>query len=447
MTLAAGAPAAGVGPSPPPAEAMRWRRRLALGATALAFGAIGPIMVAIALARPWLVGLAAVPLAALVSEIAAARPPRLLIDAEVSARRVTEGDDVTVSIGIESDEAGVLLLAPMSTGGVRGGDASSAIDLVAGVRDELTLSYRAFRWGRGGVGLDRVEWRTPLGLITWHARVERLETVWVHPAPLLLRSHLGVAATTARSGPHRARVRGQGVEFHSLRTYEPGDRWRDLDHRRLARSGEAWTRTRHAERSRDLMVVVDLLDDSADATGPDLTDRSLRAAEAVVSRHLADRDRVGVLVLGRRPVYVAPRDGRNQGHLILDRLMRAEGREPARLQMRRVDLRRRVPARATVFVVSPLFDDEIVDQIHALRRHGRDVAVIHVAHDLVALRREELSSNDRLAADLHRLRAEAISARLRAERIALVPWGARDDARAAIESVQQLHTALTRRAR
>lgn len=427
---------------------LKWTRRLALGTTALAFGAIGPVIAALALAKPWLVGLAAVPLLAVATEIAAARPPRLHIDSSVSTRRVTEGDPVVVSIDLTADVTGLLVVRTARSGGIDGDASQHGLELVAGQPVHLDLEYVAARWGRGHVGLDRVEWRTPLGLITWQARIDRVETVWVHPTPVHLRSALGVSRTTQRSGPHRSTARGTGVEYHSSRPFETGDRWRDLDHRLLARTGEAWTKTRHADRSRDLMVVVDLIDDGSDpATGPALADLSLRAAEAVSTRHLADKDRVGVVVMGRQVMYVPPGEGRRQGHVIIDRLMRAEGREPARLVMRRVDLRKRVPAGATVLVVSPLFDGEIVNQIHALRRHGRDVAVLHVGHDLIQSRRHELSDTDKWAADLHRLRTEALLLRLRADRIPVQPWGLADEPGPKIEELQLLHSVMVRRSR
>ena len=434
----------------PGADAMgiRWQRHLALGTTAIAFAAVVPIIAAVALARPWLVGLAAVPLVALATEVAAAAPPKLMMATSVNSRSVTEGDIVTVTVSVTASARGVLYVRPSRTGGIVGTDESLAVELLAHRPTDVELHSQAASWGRGSVGLERLEWRTPLGLASWRGSIRSLETVWVLPRPMGLRSRLGVSRTTPRTGPHRSRVRGDGVEYHSSRPYEIGDRWKDLDHRVMARTGDPWTKTRHADRSRDLVVVVDLIDDGTDATkGPAMADLSLRAAAGIVERHLADRDRVGVVILGARYTAVPPRDGRRQGHVILDRLMRAEGREPARLATRHVDLRKRIPAGATVVVISPLFDSEIREQIHSLRRHGRDVAVLQVGHDIVERRRDELNPDDRRAADLHRLHAEAVRTALRADRIPVQAWGLDEPVEEAVEAMQLLHGAMLRRPR
>ena len=427
---------------------LSWQRHLGLGTTAIAFLAIAPMVAALVLARPWLVGLGAVPLVALAVEAATARPPRVEMATSVSSRRVVEGETVDVELTITADEPGILHVVASHGGGLDARHAAVAVELFPGEAETVTLTSEAKEWGRGSVGLDELVWRTPLGLITWRATVKSLETVWVHPRPVPVRSRLGVSKTTARTGPHRARVPGSGVEYHSSRRFEPGDRWRDVDHRMMARTDEAWTPLRHAERSRDVVVVVDLIDDGADVDAEfRMADESLRAAEAVVERHLADRDRVGILVLGARMTALSPRDGRRQGHAILDRLMRVEGRAPSRVSHLNVDLRKRTPSGATVLVISPLFDRGIIEQIHGLRRNGRDVAVLQVGHGLVTKSREDLSSRDRAAADLTTLRWEAVRAQLRADRIAVVPWEAGAPVDAALESVQLLHNAMLRKGR
>ena len=428
--------------------ALQWRRHLSLGTTAIAFLSVVPVISAVVFARPWLVGIAAVPLLALASEVASATPPRLIMSTSVSARRVTEGDEVIVHLDITASDRGVLYVRSRRFGGITGANESIAIELYRRHPHRMDLVSEATTWGRGAVGLERLEWRTPLGLVTWRGSIRAVETVWVHPRPMQVKSQLGVSRTIPRTGPHRSRSHGDGIEYHSSRPFESGDRWRDIDQRIIAKTGEPWTKVRHAERSRDLIVIVDLIDDGADPTiEPALADQSLRATEGIVNRHLADRDRVGVLIMGTRLISVAPRDGRRQGHVILDRLMRAEGREPARLATRHVDLRKRVPAGATVVMVSPMFDKEMRDQIHAMRRHGRDVAVLQVGADMVERRIDELNPGDQLAAKLHELRAEAVRAQLRADRIPVEVCRLDDPADDAVGRLQMLHGAMLRRSR
>lgn len=428
---------------------VKWTRHLGLGTTALAVAAIAPMVVALAIARPWLVGLAAVPLFVLVLEVASGGPPELTIGTAVENRAVTEGAEIKLFLEITATANGVVHLYPDHVGGVTGHLASRSVVVSRKELTTIELTGTASGWGRASVGLARVDWRSPLGLISWQSAVDVLETIWVYPRPTRLRSHLGVASTTIRWGPHLSPVRGNGVEYHSTRPFGAGDRWRDLDHRALAKTGEAWVKARHAEQSRDLVVVVDLIDDGQ--CGPpgaaSLADQALRAAEAVTQRHVAERDRVGLVVIGARVLAVPPRDGRRQSSVIVDRLMRAVPRQPTFYPGNQVDLRRRIPSRATVLVISPLLDSGIIDQVHALRRYGRDVAVLQVGHDLVQRKRNSMKLSDRRAADLHRLRAEATRAKLRAERIAVQTCSYDESPVGAVEGVQLLHQSMVRRRR
>jgi len=428
---------------------LRWSRHLALGTTALAVAAVAPMVIALSIARPWLVGLAAVPLLVLVLEVASGDPPDLTIVTAVENRAVTEGTEIRLFLEISSTADGVVHLYPNHVGGMTGRLASRSVEVSRHDPTTIELTGLASGWGRASVGLARVDWRSPLGLISWQSEVDVLETIWVYPKPTRLRSHLGVSSTTIRWGPHLSPARGNGVEYHSTRPFEAGDRWRDLDHRALAKTGEAWVKARHAEQSRDLVVVVDLIDDGQGARSQtaSLADQALRAAEAVTQRHIAERDRVGLVVIGARVLAVPVRDGRRQSSAIVDKLMRAVPRQPTFYPGHVVDLRRRIPSGATVLVISPLLDAAIVEQVHALRRYGRDVAVLQVGHDLVQRRRESMKLSDRRAVDLHRLRAEATRTKLRSERIAVQTCSYDESPIGAVESLQLLHRSMVRRHR
>jgi len=428
---------------------LKWSRHLGLGTTALAVAGVVPMVLAISIARPWLVGLAAVPLLVLVLEVASGDPPDLTIVSAVESRAVVEGSDIKLSLEVTSSANGVLYLYPDHVGGIAGQLQSQSVNVSRHTATLVELAGVAVGWGRASVGLARVGWRSPLGLISWQTKVDVLETIWVYPKPTRLRSHLGVSSTTIRWGPHLSGARGNGIEYHSTRPFEAGDRWRDLDHRALAKTGEPWVKARHAEQSRDLVVVVDLIDDGQAVQDgqASLSDQALRIAEAVTQRHIVERDRVGLLVIGSRVLFVPPRDGRRQRSVIVDRLMRAVPRQQTFYPGRQVDLRRRTPSRATVLLISPLLDSGIVEQIHALRRHGRDVVVVQVGHDLVQRKRESMKLSDRRAADLHRLRAEATRSKLRSERIVVQTCSYDEAPVDALERAQLLHQSMVRRRR
>ena len=82
-----------------------------------------------------------------------------------------------------------------------------------------------------------------------------------------------------------------------------------------------------------------------------------------------------------------------------------------------------------------------------MRRHGRDVAVLHVGHDLIDVARDSMARSDRQAADLRRLHSHAMRARLRSERIAVVAWPIDTATDVAVEQVLALHRQVVKRRR
>lgn len=58
-------------------------------------------------------------------------------------------------------------------------------------------------------------------------------------------------------GLHRSRLRGRGIEFDRVRSYQPGDDVRTIDWRITARTGEPHTRLYQEERERPVFVVVE----------------------------------------------------------------------------------------------------------------------------------------------------------------------------------------------
>ncbi|MEX2502500.1 MAG: DUF58 domain-containing protein [Trueperaceae bacterium] len=77
------------------------------------------------------------------------------------------------------------------------------------------------------------------------------------PGSLLARYAVATRARGGRFGDRSAREAGHSVEFLDYRPYQPGDDMRAVDWRAYARTGRAYTRLYHAERSTELHIVVD----------------------------------------------------------------------------------------------------------------------------------------------------------------------------------------------
>ena len=77
------------------------------------------------------------------------------------------------------------------------------------------------------------------------------------PSASLARYRVATRARGGRFGDRTAREAGHSVEFLDYRPYQPGDDLRTVDWRVYARTGRAYTRLYHAERSTRLELIVD----------------------------------------------------------------------------------------------------------------------------------------------------------------------------------------------
>ena len=184
-------------------------------------------------------------------------------------------------------------------------------------------------------------------------------------------------------GIHAGRERGAGVEFSEYRAYAPGDEWRRVDWKLLARADRYYVR----EAERDSHVAVWLwLDATASMAEPSLAmpnvdklwyARTVLACLAAVAQRQGDA--FGLVVLSNGRVNFTPASrGPRQMHRVLAQLSRAEasGALPPAETLRASLHFARSPS--LVFAVSDFLDfpSPMSDALLRLR---------HMQHDVRAL--------------------------------------------------------------
>ncbi|MCA9572749.1 MAG: DUF58 domain-containing protein, partial [Myxococcales bacterium] len=121
------------------------------------------------------------------------------------------------------------------------------------------------------------------------------------------------------SGDYRSAVRGRGMEFEEVRSYQPGDDIRHLDWNVTARTGEPFVKIFREERQLTLLLVVDVSGSTRVGTGgrDGRTDRRLqlaRVAGGLAFASYRNRDQVGLVTFSDRVEEVlTPR--RTRGHV------------------------------------------------------------------------------------------------------------------------------------
>jgi len=379
------------------------RRLLTLG--------LAGLFAAVLARRPEFAGLAAPALLLLVAGRVQRRPPRITVSARPSTRRVFEGERLAVDVVAEGAGEGSvrwrlhpgLEIAPAG---------ATAAD---GRRARFVVSPE--RWGRRQLGTLEVTLRDPWRLAEGHASMP-LPSLDCYPAPAQQRTRVVLRRLPNRLGEHPARASGEGIEFSGVREYVPGDRQRSINWPASTRRGRLQVNTFAAERSQDVVLLVDATSDVGEP-GSSALDLALRGAGAAARAYTGARDRVGVITYQWGGTsWLPPGLGRRQVYRIIDSMLSsdagwARGASFARLP------RAALPPGALVVVFSPLLDQRFVEALRDMRERGFTLLVVDVLYAEPPARRR---AEDRIARRIWRMEQEAIRFSLRELGVAVVHW-------------------------
>jgi uncharacterized protein (DUF58 family) len=133
--------------------------------------------------------------------------------------------------------------------------------------------------------------------------------------------------SSALAGAYRSNFRGTGIEFESVRPYQPGDDVRAIDWKVTARVGDAFIKTYVEDRTLILQCLVDT-SLSMDFGSREKTKREVAAEVCALLALVAGRnqDQVGLCLFSDQPgLHLAPKKG--QHHVL--RLIREVVAAPA----------------------------------------------------------------------------------------------------------------------
>lgn len=235
-------------------------------------------------------------------------------------------------------------------------------------------------WGRYAL-------RPPVVSITdssagWRA-TPQLEpmTITVTPAAETLGQAAGVARPLGISGSHTSVHRGSGSALATVRAFQPGDRLRQLHWRITARTGTPHVVATHSDRDTDVLVVVDTLGELGG--GDSSLDLTVRAMASITQHYVRAGDRVAVHDLGTWIGSVPAGTGQRQMIRVADAGSRADRTRRAPSEPLRLPTLR---SGTLVFVISPLMEPAVLDEVARLRHLGGEVVCIDVLpHDAASL--------------------------------------------------------------
>lgn len=414
---AAGEPAGAVArrlrSAPRTEVAVAWR--LSRHARRLLTLAAAGLLAAVLTRRPEFAGLAA-PAVLLLGTARPARSARIGVRVRLTAARLHEGELAAIDLAVDPGENDVRwTLHPGRGVEPRGGSSVTG--------EEARFVFAVPHWGRRPVGsaeaVLRDRWRLAEGRLT--VQVPRID---VYPHPAAQRTRVVLSRLPNRLGEHSARVPGEGTEFAGIREYVPGDRQRQINWPASTRRGRLQVNTFAAERSQDVVLLVDATSDVGEP-GSTALDLGLRGAAGAARAYLEARDRVGVITYqwgGTR--WLAPSLGRRQVYRIIDAMLAAPVSQDTGGWSRGAALRRlpraALPPGALVVVFSPLLTQHFVEALRDMRERGFTLLIVDVLNAAPPAARFSYAAGT--AARIWRMEQQAIRFSLRELGIPVVHW-------------------------
>jgi uncharacterized protein (DUF58 family) len=400
-----------VGQDPPRQVQVRWG--LSAHARRLLTLALAGLVIAIITRRPEFAGLAA-PAVLLLATWRIDRPPQVGVRATMASTVVIERTQTSVGVEIQglADFWVTLLIEPVETV-----SAGAAVILPGGEPDRFArLRLVPMRWGRRSPGLLVITFTDRYRMSEGKVLVQ-LPVVNCRPWPAQLSSSVVLSRLPSRLGEHAARVTGEGGEFAGVREFVPGDRQRRINWPATTRQGTLHLSTFAAERTQNLVVIAD---ETADVGEPGSTslDLVLRGAAGTITRYLAARDRVGLIIHARSLTWIGPGQGQRHANRLLDLMMASHGGWDRGVSLTRLP-RAALPPGALILVFSPLLDPLFIEALRDLRERGFSVIVVDVLNAEPSPGRSRLSQ---LTGQLWRLEQEAVRFSLTQIGVPVVHW-------------------------
>jgi uncharacterized protein (DUF58 family) len=188
------------------------------------------------------------------------------------------------------------------------------------------------------------------------------------------------------AGDYKSPFRGQGLEFHEVRDYRPGDDVRNIDWRVTARTNRPHMKIFTEERERTVLICVD--SNTGMRFGTRGTFKSVQAARAAAMlgwQANGGNDRVGCVVFGDVPEgirYFAPARSRRalwQTLKLLSRKSVGEHKAYVPLDDMLRHLERTAPTGALVFIISDFMSVDAALEKRLANLHRRcDIVLIAI---------------------------------------------------------------------
>ncbi|NJE10997.1 DUF58 domain-containing protein [Thermococcus sp. MAR1] len=357
--------------------------------------------------------------------------PRLNVEIEriIPHNRFLEGTEIEIVLRIKSHERIPTLKITE--------DIPPGLELVEGQREhvlslrpgeEREIRYRVrVKRGIHEFNWVRLSYRDPFGFFRVDRKVDVYSEIVGVPIITDVPTPYSTRGTKITVGPLPSPRVGEGVEFHAIRDYQPGDPLKIINWKATARTGRIMANEYESERKVDVVFIVD-----ASYTGTLVFDHLIRATASLMLNALNNGTSFGLLLAEDVPLWIRVDYGKRHFFKCIDFLSTAKPDKNNMIAYQVEHLiKARFPAKAQLLYFSPLLTEESQEALKIMARYGYNVVVIS-PNPYTAV--EPKSREEELAVKLLTLQRRAMLMKMSAYGI-IIDWDVRKPLEAAIAEV------------
>ena len=342
--------------------------------------------------------------------------------------RFLEGQEVEIEVHVKTDfRIDYLYVRDLVPGlEVVSGKPEKVFSLKAG--EEGVLKYRV-KMKRGIHRFEgvRVSYRDPFGFFSSDRVIDHFTEIVGVPILYEVQTPYSTRGTKITIGPLPSPLVGEGLEFHAIRDYQPGDPLKIINWKATARTGRIMVNEFESERKVDVVFVVD-----ASKRNEPVFDHLIRAAASLMLNALNEGTSFGLLLAEKVPLWVRVDYGKRHFFKCIDFLSTARPDENNIIAYQVEHLvKTAIPPRAQILYFSPLITDESREALRIFAEYGFNVVVISPNPNTLY---EPENEDERLAMELVQLKRRAILKSLSGYGI-IIDWDLRKPLKVAIAEV------------
>lgn len=257
------------------------------------------------------------------------------------------------------------------------------VDLKEGQFSTITYQFRPIERGNFDFPCTQILFTSSLGLWQKSIRCQNFQTVKVYPNFKSVSDYtlLAIDHHTSRIGIKLKPRRGEGLTFHQLRHYRPGDLMRQIDWKATSRSKKLISKEYQDERDQQVVFLMDCGRRMRSKDGLlSHFDVSLNAALLMGYVALRQGDAVGLMTFAGQQRQLAPMKGGAQLNTLLDTVYDLE---PSLSAPDYLDIAKKVKQsihKRSLIVILTNVNDEHFDNLKAAARLMQQKHLVLVAN-------------------------------------------------------------------